>query len=271
MDNNIERAVLRDRKRIVVKVGTTSLTYPNGRMDLKRMQSLSWVLTDLRSQGRDVVLVSSGAIAVGADRLGLGQRPRDTIGKQAASAVGQAALMQIYENFFLSVNQKVAQILLTKDVLDDETRKTHARNTFFALFAMGVIPIVNENDTIAIDELGFSENDTLAAYVACLVESDCLIFLSDSDGLYDKDPRTDALARRISRVDRIDDAVYHSAGEAGTDLGTGGMAAKVSAAAMATEAGIDALIASGEEPTILFRLLHGDELGTWFPAKAEKG
>lgn len=264
------RADFKKHNRIVVKVGTTSLTYENGKLNLKRIAKLAWVLTDLRNQGKEVILVSSGAIAVGTDRLGLSQRPRDIRGKQAASAVGQAVLMQIYENFFMEYNQKVAQILLTKDVFDNDTRKENARNTFSALLEMGVIPVVNENDTVSIEEIEFSDNDTLSAYVACLIEADLLIILSDIDGIYDCDPKTNKKAKLISRIDKFDDEIFCVAGESANALGTGGMLTKLYAAKMASDAHIDTVVAQGEEPKIIFKILNGDEKGTLIAGNGSK-
>lgn len=263
-----ERERLKEHKRIVIKVGTSNITYPNGKLNLKRISKLAWTIADLRNQGKEIVLVSSGAIAIGADRLGLSERPRDIIGKQVASAVGQAVLMQIYENFFMEYNQKVAQILLTKDVIEFESRKQNAKNTISTLFKMNVVPIVNENDTVSTDELTeFSENDNLSAHVACLVESDCLIILSDKNGLYTSDPRENEGATLIPIVYNIDEKIIGLAGGAGSRLGTGGMATKVAAAKLAADAGIDTVIASGESPGILFDILDGEEVGTLFTKK----
>ena len=253
-------------KRIVVKVGTTTIALDNGRINLRRIDKISWVLTDLRGRGKEVILVSSGAIAVGADRMGLSERPRDIAGKQAASAVGQAVLMQIYLNLFAAYNQKIAQVLLTPDVLENETRKENARNTFFTLLAMGVIPIVNANDTVSTEELGFSENDTLSAQVACLTDSNLLIMLSDKDGLYDSDPRTCPNARLLSKVSPFSEGLEKMAAGSGTLLGTGGMITKVSASRLAADAGIDTIIASGEEPGVVFDILDGKPIGTLLTA-----
>lgn len=258
------RQQLKKAKRIVIKIGTTSLTYPNGKLNLKRIEKLAWVLTDLRNSGKEVILVSSGAIAVGADRLGFVERPRDTKGKQAASAVGQAVLMQIYENFFTGYNQKVAQILLTKDVYDDERRLFNAKNTFSTLLELGVIPIVNENDTVSTDELEFSDNDSLSAYVACLVESDLLLMLSDIDGLYESDPKKDKNAKRISEVALIDEGIVQLGGGSSSSLGTGGMVTKIQAAKMTTTQGIAAVIAHGEDPSVVHQILSGEDIGTFF-------
>ena len=257
------------RKRVVIKIGTSSLTYYNGGMNLRKIDKLSWILTDLRSLGNEIIYVSSGAIAVGTERLGLRERPRDDMGKQAASAVGQAALMQIYENFFLAYNQKIAQILLTKDVVENEITRTNARNTFFTLLSMGVIPIVNENDAISTDELefAFSENDELSAYVALLTDADMLIMLSDTDGFYDSDPKKNPHARLIPVVEEIDGLLERSAGASSSALGTGGGAAKLSAAKMACAAGIDTVLASGEDPYILYDICAGDIKGTLFKGR----
>lgn len=266
MSNRID---LKNHNRIVVKVGTTTLTYETGKLNFKRIAKLAWVLADLRNQGKEVVLVSSGAIAVGADRLGLTKRPDDIRGRQAASAVGQAILMQIYENFFMQYNQQVAQILLTKDVLENDTRKENAKNTFAALTEMGVIPIVNENDTVSIEEVefSFSDNDTLSAYVACLVDADMLIILSDIDGIYDCDPKKNENAKHISYVDKFDDALFGVAGESASKLGTGGMVTKLYAAEKASGFGIDTVIAQGENPEIIFDILNGEEKGTLIGGK----
>ncbi|MDR1640434.1 MAG: glutamate 5-kinase [Clostridiales bacterium] len=265
------REMLKLRKRIVVKVGTTTLTHSTGLLNLKRIERLSWVLTDLFHQGKEIILVSSGAIAVGTNRLKLDERPRDTSGKQAASAVGQAVLMQIYNNFFNQYNQQAAQILLTRDVLEDGERKGYARNTFFKLLSMGVIPIVNANDTVSTDELGFSDNDTLSAYVARLTDSDLLIMLSDIEGLYDSNPKSNPEAKLISEVGEITSDLESMAGVSSTQFGTGGMITKLTAVKIAHGFGIDAVIASGDEPSLLFDILDGAPVGTLFAAPTAHG
>lgn len=261
MDN---RERLKDKKRIVVKVGTSTLTYPNGKINLSRMSRLAWVLTDLRNKGIEIVLVSSGAITVGAERLRLTERPKEIKDKQAASAVGQAILMQMYENFFMEYNQVIAQVLLTKDVLEDENRKLNARNTFFSLFEKGVIPIVNENDTVSVEELGFSDNDSLSSYVACLTDCDLLIILSDIKGLYDCDPRENQYAVLINEVTEINDNITCLAGDTKSKHGTGGMTTKLAASKKATENGIDVIITSGEDPADIIKILEGSKKGTLF-------
>lgn len=260
----MSREDLKNAKRIVVKIGTTTLTRDNGELNLERISKLSWILSDIINQEKEVILVSSGAIAVGTKRLGLTTRPRDTKGKQATSAVGQAVLMQIYQNLFMQYNQCIAQILLTKDVLEDATRKENARNTFFSLFDLKIIPIVNENDTISVEELEFSDNDNLSSYVACLVDADLLIILSDIDGLYDKDPKSNKDANIISLVNVIDESIYSIAGDSSSSLGTGGMHTKISASERASKKNIKTVIASGEDPTILFDILEGKNVGTLF-------
>lgn len=259
---------IKNHKRIIIKVGTTSLTYPNGKMDLKRIDKLAWILSDLKNQGKEIILVSSGAIAVGADRLNLKKRPRDIIGKQVASAVGQAALMQIYENFFMQYNQKVAQILLTKDVFDYPSKRRNAKNTIVKLLEMGVIPIVNENDTVATEELyEISDNDTLSAYVCSLVDGDILIILSDIDGMYTKDPKLNSDAEIISIVDDINDDIKKLAGDSSTTFGTGGMITKITAAEIVNSSGADMVISSGEHPNTIFDILNGKSVGTLFAVK----
>jgi glutamate 5-kinase len=264
------RERLTKHKRLVVKVGTTTITLSNGRLNLRLMDRLSWVLAAMRNKGMEIMLVTSGAIAVGTNRLRLDSRPRDIEGKQAASAVGQAILMQIYENFFAQYNQTVAQVLLTPDVLDDPRRQANARSTFYGLLGMGVIPIVNANDTVSTDELGFSENDSLSALVARLTCSDLLVMLSNVDGLYAEDPHLNPEARHLDEVDEITDEMMAMAGGSGSALGTGGMITKLSAARLAVSAGIDTVIASGEDPAVLFELMDGKTRGTLFRAKAGK-
>ncbi len=261
------RERLKDYKRIVIKIGSTSLAHANGSINLRRMDKLAWVISDLRNRGIDVLLVSSGAIAVGADKLGLTERPRDIIGKQASSAVGQAILMQMYERSFGEYNQKLAQILLTKGAFESAYKKRNARNTIDRLFELKVIPIVNENDTVATDELDeFSDNDTLSAYVADLIDSDLLIILSDIDGLYTSDPNKNANAKIIDTVTEINEDIYRVAGGSSSSLGTGGMATKVQAAALLNGRGIDMVIAAGDKPEIIFDILDGKKVGTMFVA-----
>lgn len=260
------RERMKDYNRVVIKIGSTSLTHENGKLNLRQIDKLAWVVSDLRNKGMDVLIVSSGAIAVGADKLGL-ERPRDIIGKQASSAVGQALLMQIYERCFGEYNQKIAQILLTKGAFESAYKKRNARNTLDRLFELNVIPIVNENDTVATDELNeFSDNDTLSAYVADLIDSDALIILSDIDGLYTSDPNKNSDAKIIDTVTEIGEDIYKIAGGSASTLGTGGMATKVKAAELLNSRGIDMVIAQGEDPKIIFDILDGKQVGTMFVA-----
>lgn len=259
------RQLLKNHTRAVVKIGTTSLTYPNGMLNLQRIERLCWVLADLYNRGKQVILVTSGAIGVGANSLGMDTRPRDIIGRQAASAVGQAMLMQIYHRFLQTYNRHAAQILLTRDCVDNPIRRENARNTVEQLLAMGVVPIVNANDTIATDELDeFSDNDNLSACVAEFSNSRLLIILSDIDGLYDKDPKTHPGAVLFHEINEITPKMETAAGGAGSALGTGGMATKLSAARLALKNGTDAVIASGEDPAVLLRIFDGEEEGTLF-------
>lgn len=257
------RQRLKNHKRIVVKVGTTTLTYETGRLNLKRIERLCTVLSDLNNSGKEVLLVTSGAIAAGAERLGWTERPRDVMGKQAASAVGQAVLMQIYQQFFNLYNQQAAQILLTKDVVENEIRRQNAQNTLFTLLSMRVIPLINENDSISTDELGFSDNDTLSAHVAAVSESDLLIILSDISGLYDADPKSKPDAKLFDEILKITPEIEALAGASSSRLGTGGMAAKINAAKMAAMRGIDTVIASGEDPAVLWQIIEGEKVGTF--------
>ncbi|MBQ7265167.1 MAG: glutamate 5-kinase [Firmicutes bacterium] len=261
---------IKECKRVVIKVGTTSLTYLNGKINISKIDRLARVITDITNSGKEVILVSSGAIAVGSDRLNLEQRPRDTIGKQAASAVGQVFLIQLYERMFAQYNRKVAQILLTRSVFDNDVRKKNAGNTIDKLLELGVVPIVNANDTVTTDELTeFSDNDTLSAYVAVAGKANLLVILSDIDALYTADPNKDPDARKIDVVEEVDDTIYSIAGDAGSKLGTGGMVTKVKAAALLMKRGIGMVIASGNEPNILYDILGGKSEGTFFAKNNE--
>ena len=259
------RTHLKGHKRIVVKVGTTTLTYPSGKLNYQRIEKICLVLSDLCNQGKEMILVTSAAIAVGMDCLRLEERPRDIFGKQATSAVGQAMLMQIYQRFFSLYNRQIAQILLTRDVLDNPLRAQNARNTIDTLINMGVVPIVNANDSIATEELDeISDNDTLSAHVAVLSDADLLIMLSDIEGLYNADPKNAPQAAFYYEVHTITPEMESCAGGAGSNLGTGGMATKLHAAQMAMEHDMEAMIASGEDPEVVWRILQGEQIGTLF-------
>ena len=256
-------------RRVVVKVGTSTLTYDNGNVNLRNLEKLCKVLSDLHNSGRQIILVSSGAIGVGVGKLGIKKRPTETKEKQALAAVGQCELMFLYDKFFGEYNNNVAQILLTKDIVLNELSKQNVVNTFQTLLEMGIIPIVNENDTVATDELigaNFGDNDNLSAIVADLVGADLLIILTDIDGLYETDPRKDKNAKKIKLVEHIDDHIREIAGGSGSNRGTGGMSTKITAAAAATSAGINTCVMKGDDPSIIYKLLDGEEIGTMFLA-----
>lgn len=258
---------LQHAKTVVVKIGTSTLTYENGKLNLRRIEYLCRTLSDLQNSGRRIVLVSSGAIGVGVGKLGLARRPDETAKKQALAAVGQCELMFIYDKFFGEYHQNVAQVLLTADVTARENSRTNVVNTFSELLSMGIIPIVNENDTVAVDELegrNFGDNDTLSAIVASLVGADALVILTDIDGLYDKNPKTCPSAKRIPLVRAITDEVRAMAGGAGSSRGTGGMATKIRAAQVAAESHIPTVILAGDDPENLYRVFEGEDIGTVF-------
>lgn len=262
-----DREHLKDKKRVVVKIGSSSLTHQEtGRINLSKMEKLVRILTDLRNQGKDVILVSSGAIAVGKETLGISNRPTEKSVKQACAAVGQARLMMVYQKLFAEYNQIPAQILMTKYTMINDISRENAQNTFHELFDMGVIPIVNENDTVTTDELEFGDNDTLSAIVTALVNADLLILLSDIDGLYTDDPRQNAEAVFIDSVEHIDGSFEGMAKDSSTAVGTGGMATKISAAKIATASGADMVIANGEEVGIIHSIIAGEKKGTLFLA-----
>lgn len=260
---------LKDAEILVVKVGTSTLTYENGKVNLGRLEQLCRTLSDLQNSGKKLVLVSSGAIGVGMGKVGLPSRPEETEKKQALAAIGQCELMFLYDKFFGEYNHTVAQVLLTADVVDEDRSRRNVQNTFGELLSMGVIPVVNENDTVETSELegkNFGDNDTLSAIVAGLCGAQGLVILTDIDGLYDGDPRRDPNAKRISRVEEITPAIEGLAGGAGSNRGTGGMATKLKAARMAHSQGISMAIVSGSDPQSLYQLLNGEDVGTIFPA-----
>ncbi len=254
-------------RRVVIKVGSSTLTHPTGSLDLRRIEKLAKTLSDLKNTGKEIVLVSSGAVSAGIAKSALGHRPYSLEEKQAMASIGQSELMKIYDRFFSDWGHKVAQILMTRDVVDNPVRRTAAENTFNTLLRMGCIPIVNENDAVSTDELTkFGGNDILSAHVANLCRADILINLSDVEGLYDSDPRKNPDAKFVERVENIDE-ILDFAGGAGTDRGTGGMEAKLTAAKMVTDNGIPMFIMNGADPAILYELLDGKSVGTYFTAK----
>ncbi len=250
--------------RIVIKIGTSTLTHASGHINIRRLGRLVGTLADIKNSGRQIVLVSSGAIAVGIGKLGLKQRPADIPTKQAAAAAGQCELMYLYDKYFGEYNQTVAQILLTKDSLDDPVPRQNAINTFERLLELDAIPIVNENDTVSWDQIKIGDNDTLSAEVAALIGADALIILTDIDGLYDDDPREKSDAKLIPVVNDIDDKITAAAKGAGTEAGTGGMETKLIAARIAAAAGADTYIVNGSDPEKLYRLFDGEDVGTHF-------
>ena len=249
---------------IVVKVGTSTLTHENGKLNLRRVEMLCRVLSDLQNSGKKIVLVSSGAVGVGMGKIGLETRPRGTAKKQALAAIGQCELMFIYDKFFGEYNQSVAQVLLTADVTSREERRRNVINTFNELLDMNIIPIVNENDTVAVDELNFGDNDTLSAIVATVVGADVLMILTDIDGVYDSNPKTNPNAKRIPVIREINDEIRAMAGGAGSNRGTGGMATKIHAAEIAAEKHISTYILAGDDPENLYRVFAGEDIGTVF-------
>jgi len=264
MESSNLRKYLSDSKRIVIKVGTSTLTYENGEMNLARMEKLVRVISDLMNQGKDVVLVTSGAIGVGVSKLKLGSRPKELKDKQAVAAVGQCELMYMYSKLFLEYGHTVGQILLTRDVVENPTGKTNVINTFETLLEMRIIPIVNENDSVVVDEIEsetnhvFGDNDTLSAIVATL---------SDIDGFYDCDPRANECSKLISVIEKITPELEKCAGGVGSSRGTGGMVTKLSAAKIATLAGINMVLANGDNPNIVYDILAGKEVGSLFLAQ----
>lgn len=263
-----DRIKLKNKEKIVIKIGTSSLTHSNGQLNYDRIERLAKVLSTVRKSGRKVILVTSGAIAVGAAKIGLTERPSKLPEKQALAAIGQAELIKIYDKYFANYSQITAQVLLTKDGVINPIRRYNAKNTLNTLMNMHIIPIINENDTVSTDEIEFGDNDTLSAHVASLADADLLIILSDIDGLYNGDPRKDPNAQIISKVTNVDD-VEEFAGATNSAFAKGGMVTKIAAAKICYNSGIDMIIAKGEEPTLINEILNGDEIGTLFVGRSE--
>ena len=255
--------------RVVIKVGTSTLAYPNCRLNIRRVESLCKVLSDIKNAGHEVILVSSGAIGMGVGKLLLGGRPEDMPTKQAAAAVGQCELMYTYDRLFAQYNHTVGQILLTASDVDHEDRYLHFSNTMCRLLELGVIPVVNENDTITTEEIVIGDNDTLAAIVSVGIHADLLVLLSDIDGLYTADPRKDANARLIERVEEMTPDILALGAGSASSLGTGGMITKLHAAERCTRAGIDMVIANGDNPLCLYDILEGRAVGTRFVGRKD--
>ena len=252
--------------RIVVKVGTSTLAHSTGRLNIRHVEELVKVLSDLKNAGHEMILVSSGAIGMGVGKLNLPGKPSDIPTKQAAAAVGQCELMYTYDKLFSQYNHTVAQILLTSEDIDHEERRHNFENTMFRLLELGALPIINENDTVATAEIKVGDNDTLGAIVACCVEADLLVLLSDIEGLYTADPRKDPDASLIPVVESVTPEIEALAGGAGSGLGTGGMATKIRAARMVTLSGCDMIITNGEHPERLYDIAEGKSVGTKFLA-----
>lgn len=263
-----KREVLKFCERIVVKVGTSTLVYDNGKVNYGRIERLVRVLSDLMNQGKEIILVSSGAIGVGRNRLNLSVPPQTIREKQAVAAVGQSKLMHIYSKFFGEYNYIVGQVLLTRDVIEDDHIRENVVNTFETLLEKRIIPIVNENDTVSIDEIEnivrFGDNDNLSAIVGELVCADLLVILSDIDGLYDADPRENPDSKLLEIVKDITADIEDYAGDSGTVFGTGGMITKIMAAKRVAQAGAYTVIANGQDPAVLFAILSGENIGTLF-------
>ncbi len=258
---------MKNLKRIVIKVGTSSLTYETGKINIKKLESLVRVISDLRNRGVEVVLVSSGAVGAGVGKLNLPEKPDDIRAKQALAAIGQASLVSIYDRFFSEYGHSTAQVLLTKFILEEEERYKNTKNTFETMFEYGVIPIVNENDVISTYELEFGDNDTLSAYIAELVEAEMLVILSDIDGLFDKNPAENSDAKLIPVVEKLDGSIAALAGGAGSRRGTGGMVTKLKAAEIVTPKGIDMIITNGANPERIYEIFEGKQVGTLFVGK----
>lgn len=262
---SVAREKLKSAKRIVIKVGTSTLTHgESGKLNLYRIEHLIREIADLHNSGKEIIFVTSGAIAAGAGKMGLTKKPETIPEKQALAAIGQGVLMHIYEKFFAEYGLTIGQILLTKISTDDEHARENAQNTLTAIFKMGVIPVINENDAVAVDEIKIGDNDNLSAIVATLIDAEVLIILTDIDGLYNGNPKTDEKAKLISEVSEINSEIEKFAGGAGTKLGTGGMFTKIQAAKLVTENEIAMLIISGKEIGNLRRALNGEDIGTIF-------
>jgi glutamate 5-kinase len=266
---NTHREKLKSKDRIVVKVGTSSLAFPNGKTNYTRLEKLTRVLSDLMSCGKEIILVTSGAIGVGAGRLKMDEPPEGLVARQALAAIGQVELIRIYQKFFDEYNQMVAQVLLTPEGLEDQTRFTNAQNTLNQLISMKIVPVINENDTVSTVEIQFGDNDQLSAKVAAMIEADLLIILSDIDGMYSSDPKLEPDARILSEVFEISEEIERSARGIGSSFAKGGMASKILAARICREKGIDMVIVNGNNPNNILKIISGQNIGTLFTGAPE--
>lgn len=252
---------------IVIKIGTSTLAYPTGHLNIRRVDELCKIISDIKNAGHQVIVVSSGAIAMGIGKLGLRERPKDIPTKQAAAAVGQCELMYIYDKLFGEYNHTVAQLLITSEDVENETRHNNFSNTLAKLISLDAIPIINENDTVATKEIVIGDNDTLAAIVAQSVHADKLVLLSDIDGLYTADPHLDPNAKLIQKANKVDDSIFALAGSSSSNLGTGGMITKLEAARICLSCGCDMIITNGNKPENLYAIIDGKSIGTTFTEK----
>ena len=257
-------------KRIVIKVGSRTISHDSGLLNLRKMEQLAQILSDLSNAGNEVILVSSGAMAAGRGKMHVHERPMALKEKQALASIGQCELMYIYDKFFSQYSKIVAQMLMTKNVVVDENLRQNASNTIETLLKQGVIPIINENDSVATDEIVYGDNDTLSAITAKLVHADLLIVLSDIDGFYDKNPTKFDDATLLSRIEAISDDIEAMADDTNNDIGTGGMITKIKAAKIATESGCDMLIISGSDFNNIYKVMDGEVIGTLFKAKRKE-
>jgi len=262
------RKYLKEKKKIVVKVGTSLLTYDNGKINLQRMEKLAMVLADMQNSGKEVILVSSGAVGVGVGMIGLEEKPDDLVQKQALAAIGQVGLIRLYQKFFDEYNKTVAQVLLTRDGIENSLRRKNARNTLHQLLKMGIIPVVNENDTVITDEIEFGDNDTLSAAVATLVHADLLLILTNTDGVFTADPHIHNSAPKVPKVMKASDELKDVDLNGTSRMGSGGMVSKIAAAELCREHNVDVVIADGNNPATILEVLAGKDLGTFFVSDA---
>lgn len=264
------RKYLKLKKKIVVKVGTSLLAYENGKINLHRMEKLVRVLADLQNSGREVILVSSGAVGVGVGMIGLDKKPTDVVQKQALAAIGQVGLIRLYQKFFDEYTRTVAQVLVTRDGIENSLRRKNARNTLNELLKMGITPIVNENDTVSTHEIEFGDNDTLSAHVATLIHADLLLILTDTDGVFTADPHINQDATKVSKVLKASSDLKDIDLKGSSKMGSGGMASKIAAAELCREHNVDVVIADGSNPGDILDVLEGEDLGTLFVSDLTK-